>query len=821
MYSSPEQALGLAVDARSDLFSLGSVLYECITGKPPFLGDNSIEISARVIRDDPRPPSQLNPDVSNELERITLKALAKKQQERYQTADELIADLDQLRASTLGQVSGQPVTRLVASSTVTRPISARATLSDIFKRPRFSVGYVVAALVVLSLATFVAWRATRAKPHQPTAQTQRLYERGVDAMREGAFFRASKILQQAVQEDEAFALAHARLAETWTELDFSDRAQHERILVSDLLPDRSVLPPVERLRLQAISNTVTRDFTNAVADYRNIVASVPDSEKAYALVDLGRAYEKNEETSKAIEQYQEATKKDPNYAAAFLRLAFVLRRSQRFDDAWAAYERAYKLFDTSNEIEGMAEVFYQRGILLSQQGKVTPAKEQFQQALNKSAALDNQDQRIKILLQMSNISIVAGDAAQAAQYSQQALELAQASGMENLTTAGLIDIGNSYFLRGKLSEADSNFNQALRLAQSYKGKRNEARALLSLASLRTHQSNPGEAAQLVERALVFYEQGGYRKETSTAYAILGHAYDQLGKYDAALQAFGDQLKLAQQVGDPQQIALSHEGIGVTLNHQQNYPAALVHFNEQYSITKTLGNKLVVGYALMNRGTMLWQLGQYDEAEKSLAEALAIATNQGHEPHTELLAWIRSSKAQLTLSKRDLLGAMKESQIALKLAGSEFKAIAVQAGSTLGLAQSLSGQSAAGRKRCQQAVDLAKTIADPLPLSHASLALGEAALSAGDTKTAIACAMEIQDRVLSANQRHSELRLRLIQVRADAEHPILAGDAAARAAAVLKGLDQEWGSDNYKTFLTRPDIRETQEIIKRLLPGSKI
>src|SRR5207237_3313982 len=83
MYLSPEQAMGVEVDARSDLFSLGSLLYECIAGKPPFSAASPVEICAQIMRDDPAPPSQLNPDVPKDLDRITLKALAKKHEERY------------------------------------------------------------------------------------------------------------------------------------------------------------------------------------------------------------------------------------------------------------------------------------------------------------------------------------------------------------------------------------------------------------------------------------------------------------------------------------------------------------------------------------------------------------------------------------------------------------------------------------------------------------------------------------------------------------------------------------------------------------------
>src|SRR4051812_7146137 len=93
LYLSPEQATSAPVDGRSDLFALGALLYECIAGRPAFSGASVIEIGAQVIHVDPPAPSTINEQVPLELDRITMKALAKKPGERYQTAQEMIEDL--------------------------------------------------------------------------------------------------------------------------------------------------------------------------------------------------------------------------------------------------------------------------------------------------------------------------------------------------------------------------------------------------------------------------------------------------------------------------------------------------------------------------------------------------------------------------------------------------------------------------------------------------------------------------------------------------------------------------------------------------------
>ena len=97
-YLSPEQARGAPVTAASDLYSVGIVLYEMLTGQVPFSGDSAIEIAMKHLNETPRPPSSLRPELTPELDQVVLRALAKNPEDRYQASEEFSADLDRVEA---------------------------------------------------------------------------------------------------------------------------------------------------------------------------------------------------------------------------------------------------------------------------------------------------------------------------------------------------------------------------------------------------------------------------------------------------------------------------------------------------------------------------------------------------------------------------------------------------------------------------------------------------------------------------------------------------------------------------------------------------
>jgi serine/threonine protein kinase len=110
-YLSPEQAKGEQVDARSDLYSTGCLLYELLTVRPPFIGDSPVAVAYQHVREEAQPPSVFDPEITPEMDAIVLKALVKDPDYRYQSADEMRADIEAC-------LDGQPVAATAAMGSV-------------------------------------------------------------------------------------------------------------------------------------------------------------------------------------------------------------------------------------------------------------------------------------------------------------------------------------------------------------------------------------------------------------------------------------------------------------------------------------------------------------------------------------------------------------------------------------------------------------------------------------------------------------------------------------------------------------------------------
>jgi Tol biopolymer transport system component/tRNA A-37 threonylcarbamoyl transferase component Bud32 len=152
-YMSPEQVRGKELDARTDLFSFGAVLYEMATGAMPFRGETSAMICEAIVNRAPVAPVRLNPDLPADLERIVNKALEKDRDLRYRSAADLETDLKRLKRDT---ESGGATLAIAAAAAVSQVVSTR--------RPPWLKWAAIAALVVVTVALLLVWLRTPLPP---------------------------------------------------------------------------------------------------------------------------------------------------------------------------------------------------------------------------------------------------------------------------------------------------------------------------------------------------------------------------------------------------------------------------------------------------------------------------------------------------------------------------------------------------------------------------------------------------------------------------------------------------------------------------------
>jgi eukaryotic-like serine/threonine-protein kinase len=214
-YLSPEQAQGESVDARSDIYSLGCVMYEMLTGRAPFTGDSPVAIAYKHVRDDPVPPSRVNPDIPADVEAIVLKAMAKNPANRYQSAEEMRQDLQ--RAAQGLPTLATPVlagdaTQVLGGDDGTA-VMEEAPPEEEERRKRRWVPILVALLILalLGVAAFFLVRALTGPPEVPSVEVPQVV---------------------GLQEEEATARLEREGFQVRVETRFSDRRQG-RVLEQD------------------------------------------------------------------------------------------------------------------------------------------------------------------------------------------------------------------------------------------------------------------------------------------------------------------------------------------------------------------------------------------------------------------------------------------------------------------------------------------------------------------------------------------------------------------------------------------------------------
>jgi tetratricopeptide (TPR) repeat protein/predicted Ser/Thr protein kinase len=605
-YMAPEQLRGRPVDARTDVFALGCVLYECLTGRRAFTGTTAADINGQALHVDPPAVSSVVPELGAAYDALCARLLQKAPAERLQSAEEVVGAIRAL-------AGGPRSAEVVGTETRRSP----TTSSWSFLRGRAVVA-LAATLVVVALVTLWELRGTGLPT--PPSNVQRWYDQGVESLRQGTYAVARAQLQQAVDLFPKYVQAYSRLAEASSELDDQPGAQHALLVVNELVPNRTRLDKEDRLRLEAVLASVQRHHDEAILLYTKLAEL--HAKQASGWLDLGRAEEANETVAgrkAARAHYLKALDLDSQYAPAHLRLAVLLSQEADTPQALVSIEEAIRLYHAGGSNEGEAEAVLRKGRALSTAHRFPEARESLNRVLQLAADPRFLSQRLRARFELARATAAAGKFEEATSIATAAVDEANNAEMPTLAAEGLIELADALISKGRYELADARLSRAIELAHAQGAKRTEMRARLQMASLRLSTGKPAEVIALTEPLLAFFADRNQIRSQVDAKNIESRAHEDLEQYDEARRLATEALQLAGPLGDPLITATSLGNLASQFEKLGKLPDALIYRARAEPLYRDAGLHSDLAYNLTNRAELLIRLGRGDETRPIFEE----------------------------------------------------------------------------------------------------------------------------------------------------------------------------------------------------------
>jgi tetratricopeptide (TPR) repeat protein len=803
-YLAPEQARGDAVDGRTDLYALGLILFEALTGELPFRGGTLSEMLAQRVAGRPRRAAELGVDVPPELERVVARCLERDPDDRYRDAGDLLADLDRLAAGGRIRRRRGPALRRLA------PWAAGITAG-------------VAALAALALTAGALWsRRSPAEtaaggaaagvpaPTHAVAVLPLADETGRPDLAWIATGVAERIAESLAESPDLRVVDPARVARTLDDLKLGPRtgggglAEPELRLIAELLDaDRLVAGRVlshgarvrVEARLIAPGGSVPAAGVDAEAADASEVwglaerladelrrrlgaeapASLPPEPGAGAFEAYARGLEAQHrgDLDRAAEALAEAVGRDPGFAAAWQALAGVDARRGRLPEATAAAERAAETagpaggrlsFASRARAARLAGEPDRSGTLLAEQVAAYPHDEVARLALGESlgaaglfddarrvlgelAAADPNHARAWYLL--GRFAISSGDLRRARdEYLVRALGVYSRLGDRRGRADTLNALGAAAQELGEPAEAVDYYRRAAELRRELDDRSGLAQTLTNLAYVESLTGDYAAAVAGLEQALALREELGDRAGIGRCLNLRGILEEQRGRYREALDHHRRALALREGLGDRQALAESHSSVGFASLVLGDHAAAGEHFERALALFREGGDQAGEAFALQNRGQLELARGEWPAALRSSLDALELARG-----------------LELTLAE------------ALALAN-------------LGRVAQHQGRYAAALDSYAQALERIETLGDPRGLAELTLYRADALVELGMLGEAEEGLERVRGWLAAGGAREQRADL----ARLEAELALALGRSAAAAAAVDRAESEAVATD---------------------------
>ncbi|GAC1434437.1 MAG: hypothetical protein NVS1B11_36530 [Terriglobales bacterium] len=683
-YMSPEQAQAKELDARSDLFTVGLICYELLTGKMPYQAESAIASLLRRTQERARPISDLDSSIPPPVSQIIARSLERDPALRYQSADEVLADLDLYQnhgaAASLKfpHVSpwGQGVPwQLVGAVAV---VLILAVTGYLLRGKLFSEGSstAVATAPLTSVAILplrnasgdpsLDWLGSTIPEMLNTEMGQSSSLRTVNPSRIHQIFSDLRISPGSSLDPQTIS----RIADfsgadriVWGQYaKFGDEIRIDATL-QDIKNERSVPLKIEIANEKEIPGGVTRlaeSIREKLALPGNVLKELkassfqPSTKSLTALRDYGQGVQlmRQGKNLEALNAFQAALKDDSQFALAFSglaesdaalgydndaeqnsRKAVDLAQSLPLQEKYlieASHARVVK--DKKKAIEAyenLAKVSPENVDIRFALGSVYEDSENLDKArANYDAVLKADPNNLNALLAVGRVMIKNGDTQAGLDPLNRALTLAVQFDNQEQKALILLAMGIAYRVLNKPEEALRDYQQSLEINRKLGQKRGVAANLIEMAQVQNTVGKPDAALGSYKEALDIQREIGARKETGDTLINIGDLDQSRGQYDAALDVYKQSLQIQRDAGDETYQALCLNNIGNVYFNRGDFDNALTYMQQALQLREKLNVPADIAETLHNEGQTFANIGQYDRAMSDYMRAIELYRKAG-------------------------------------------------------------------------------------------------------------------------------------------------------------------------------------------------
>jgi eukaryotic-like serine/threonine-protein kinase len=679
-YMSPEQALAKDVDQRSDIFSMGLILYELLAGVTPFKAESAVASLLKRTSERAIPVSDHDGTIPRAISNMVSKCLERDSSQRYQTTSELLRDLEAWQgksaAATLGfQPAVEPWGRTIHWPLLSgiAAVVLLAIAAYIFRGPLFSsVAKKGTSAPAISLAILpfrnasgdptMDWLGSSLADMLSTdvGQSERLHAVSQDRLHQ--LFSDLHIASTSSLEPTTLRrVAEFTNADTLVSGQYAKFGGQIRIdaTLQDLKHDRSFPIKIEGVDEKDIPGAVDRlaatirknlAFSSDAVQELKASSFQPSSHSPAALRNYSEGIQllRNGKTLDAVKAFDSATKGDPEFALAYSRLADANSDLGYDSDAENASRKAVELSqqlpsaekyliqatqariakDNKRAIETYenlaknmpdnSDVESALAGLYTETGNYDAARGQ----LSKLLAADPKN--IKALWQMGLVECYQGNPQNALDPLNKGLSLAVEEDNSQQRALILQALGISYRLMNKPDEAIKSIQESMEVAGKLGMKRLLAASLSELAQNQITIGKPDAATASYDQSLEILHEIGDKKEYGDNLINRGVLYNTRGELDKALQDYKDALQIERDTADVDSQALCLSNIGDVYFLKYDTDNALIYYQQSLQLRQKLNQPVYLAETLSSLGELYTAMGDYDQALSNLMNALDTA-----------------------------------------------------------------------------------------------------------------------------------------------------------------------------------------------------